>query len=1134
MKKDRINTTSVREIKHSFKRFLSLLVMSMLGVGVFVGIKMAAPDMMQSLDKYYDDNNVYDIKVLSTLGLTDDDIDEINNLDGVKKAYGAYSKDVLIKTKSEETVIKVIGITDDLNKVEIKKGRKPKNNSEIVVEETMLKRDGLKIGDKVTLLDDETFNNNELTIVGTVKSPLYITNITSSTNRGNTNIGTGKINYYTYVLESNFNIDYYTESYVIVDGAKEKTTNDKEYKKLVKDTLKEIDKIKSTREKERYNEIYNKIDEEIKKNEDAGDKEFNSAKVKLDDAKNKLVDGKLVLDSSKEKLDFGLVELNNSKEQLEESKLILDENKLKLDDAKKQIDEGKNKINEELSKYGFTLDDINKLKETIYNMESAKDIVIDAIPKDIPNYDEIINVIDKIYELNLGDEFRDFIDNPVVNKDDLINSIPLDTPYYDEIINVINIVTDEQIADEIRDYITNPENIDKIIDAISKDTPNYEEIIKAFEFYKENSSKILELIDAIRKINDAEAKYNEGLLLYNDGLSKYNEGYNTYISYYNEYQNGLSGYDNGLRQYNSNLNLYNSKVKEYYESKNMFDLKIIEAKKKLDEIPKAKWFTYTRLDDSGYSSFIDDGESVSNLSKVFPTIFFVVAILISLISMSRMVEDDRMLIGTFKSLGFSNKHIRRKYLLYSGIATISGGILGSLLGFFILPRYIWSIYKILFDVPAFKYDFNPTNVIVGIIIAVICICGTTLLTIRKVVKEKPSDLMRPKAPENGKRVILERIPFIWNHINFSNKITVRNLFRYKKRVFMTVVGILGCTALMLAGFGIRDSIVKIPEKQFEEVFNFDEIVYLTGDVNSDKIDEIFESKYIKNKLETKMDVSMTSDNYEINLFVPENKDSIKNAVKIKDVKTGRPLELINDKVVISDKLAELEDKKVGDKIKLTDSNNNEYKFIISGICENYVGHYIFMNKETYEKNIKHYETNIVYLNIDNVKNEDSLSTALLQNDNVMSVISVNSTINSVDDMLKSLDSVVLILIILSGALSFVVLYNLSYINISERKREIATLKVLGFTDKEVDNYITKETIILTIIGIALGLIFGIVLTNVIIDTVELEMVRFLREIKPSSFIMTSLIVMLFTLIVNKIIHFALKKIDMIESLKSVE
>lgn len=1087
MKKNRINTTSVREIKSSFKRFLSLLIMSMLGVGVFIGIKMAAPDMMASLDKYYDDNNLYDVKVISTLGLTNEDVNELKEIKGIKDVYPSYSKDVLADVNNSESVIKIMSYTSDVNQIDLKKGRMPKANNEILVEEAMLKAEDVKLGDTLKVKDDETFNENKLTIVGIVKSPLYITSSTGSSNRGNTNLGTGKINYYAYVNKDNFNIDYYTEIYVTLDNAKGKVTNSKEYNKLVDDALKRIDNIKSKREKARYNEIYNKINDEIAKEEQAGLSKLETAKVSLDSANNKLISGKRKLDTSKNKLDKGRTDLENTRKTLDAARSSLDSNKVLLEESKEKIENAKNDINNELNKYGITIDDVYNVKEKIDN----------------------------------------------INKDEIISKIPEDIPLYEKIVKVINDLDTKALEEQIKDLINNEDVISGIIDVVPKDDPNYDEVIKVLNYYKENKDKVIELINGLEELKTAEEKYNEGMKLYNDAEVEYQSGYNTYVRYYNEYQNGLSLYNNGLREYNSNLNLYNSKIAEYYESKNMFDLKIIEAKKALDEIPKCTWYTYSRIDDSGYSSFIDDGESVSNLSKVFPTIFFVVAILISLISMSRMVEDDRGVIGTFKSLGFSNRHIRKKYLLYSGIATLLGGLIGSLLGFFLLPKFIWSIYKILFDVPAFKYDLNPTNTIIGIAIAVICICGTTLLTIRKVVKEKPSDLMRPKAPANGKRVILEKIPFIWKHINFSNKITVRNLFRYKKRVIMTVVGILGCTALMLAGFGIRDSIVVIPSKQYKEIFNFDEMVYVTNS-NEEQINKTFDNKHITNKVYTNMSTNMTVGTYSINTFIPENNDDLYKIVNLKDVKTNKKLKIEENKVIISDKLSKLTNKKAGDKITLKESTGEEHTFTISGVCENYVGHYVFMSKNTYEQNIRSYETNIVYLNVDDLKNEEKLSKELLKNDNVMSVMSVNSTIKSVNDMLKSLNSVVAILIILSGALSFVVLYNLSYINISERKREIATLKVLGFTDKEVDKYITKETMILTLIGVVTGLIFGILLTNVILSTVELEMVRFIRNIKPISYVITAAIVILFTLIVNKIIHYTLKKIDMIESLKSVE
>ena len=1068
MKKNRINTTSIREIKHSFKRFLSLLVMSLLGVLVFVGIKMSSPDMIMSLDKYYDDTNLYDIKIVSTLGLTNDDIKYLKSLKGVNDVYGSYSKDVLINIKEEDVVIKVIGINNSINKIKLLEGRMPKNDSEIVVEKAMLNKEDIKIGDTLSIIDDNELKNKNLTIVGTIKSPLYINSETGTANRGNTNIGTGKINYYTYVDNSAFNIDYYTEIYLTVKNAKDEITNNKMYNKLIGKQVDNLNKIKSERESYRYNEIYNSINEEIKKQEKEGLNKLNSAKNKLNDSKVKLDNAKVELDNNKIKLDNAKIELDNNKAKLDNAKIELDNNKAKLDNAKIELDNNKKLINDELSKFGLTLDDVNSITDI------TKEDIIELIPKDSLYYDEIINVINKIYDFDQDDI------------DSIINSIPTDIPNYD-----------------------------KVIDGINKILNNYD--------------RIIEIKNSIDMINKADKEYNDGMNKYNEYLETYNNNYKKYLNYSNNYNKGNSEYKNARKLYNSNLYLYNTKIEEYYNSKKIFELKIKDAKSKLNEIPDAKWYIYDRLDDSGYSSFIDDGESVSNLAKIFPTIFFVVAILISLISMSRMVEDDRGNIGTLKSLGFSNKHIRKKYLIYSGVATFIGGIIGSLLGFFILPRIIFNIYKILFDVPIFKYDFTPTNIIIGVSIALLCICGTTLITIKKIVKEKPSELMRPKAPSNGKRVILERFPFLWKHINFSNKITIRNLFRYKKRVLMTIGGIMGCTSLMLTGFGIRDSITEIPDKQYNNIFKFDDMIYINN-----YNDKLFDNKHIVKKVNTYMNLSMQVNGYDTNIFVVENEKDMKGLINLNDLYTKKELNFKNNKVIISDKLASLTNKKVNDTITLTDTNYKEYEFIISGICENYVTNYVFMNKETYENNIDKYKTNIVYIKLDNLKYEEKVSKELLKSDDIMSVLSVNQTIKSVNNMLKSLNSVVAILILLSGALSFVILYNLSYINISERKREIATLKVLGFTDKEVDDYIIKETIILTILGILLGLIFGIFLTNIIINTVEIEMVRFIHHIKPYSFIITSSLILLFTVIVSILIHFALKKIDMIESLKSVE
>lgn len=1124
--KNRINTTCFREIKSSFKRFLSLIIMSMLGVGVFVGISMAAPCMMKSVDKYYDDANYYDVKLISTLGFTSDTINEISKLDSVSDVYMTTSKDVLMKAGKQEPVVKLIALNDDVNKIEITSGRKPKENDEIVIEEAMLDRNNLKIGDFVSIVDDDSFKETKLRIVGTVKSPLYINSATSSSDRGNTSLGTGKINYYAYINEDNFNLDYYTEVYVTVKGAKKEITNSDEYNKLINNAIKEIESIKEAGQDARYDEIYTALNNEIIKNENEGLDKLNSAKKELDSAKLTLDNGKEELDNTKVLLDNASSELLSNKASLDTFKVELNNANEELINAKNQIDSGINEINNKLKPYNITYDDILSLDSTLYNEEVTKPIIIGLIPTNLPNYDDAISGINEVYALGLDDKIIDFVKGDLT-KDELINSIPADSNNHDLMVNAVNLLS--YLLEN--DYFSDPNNIDTIINLIPSDTPNYEKIVGVLKLYRDNINDIDNLYSGINKIEEAKKEYASGLALYNEMQNKYNDAYNLYVNYYNEYQNWLASYNNGLSSYNSNLNLYNSNLQEYYSSRALFENKISDAKEELVNLPKSTWYVYDRLDDSVYQEFINDSNSIANLSKVFPTIFFVVAILISLISMSRMVEDDRGEIGTLKSLGFSNRHIRKKYILYAFLACFIGCIIGSILGFFLLPMYIWNIYKIIFDIPVFSLDYNPIYVIAGCLIAIICICGTTLLTIRKVVKEKPSELMRPKAPANGKRVLLEKVPFIWKRLKFSNKVIVRNIFRDKRRVIMTIVGILGCTGLILTGFGIRDSIVDIPTYQYENVFNFDNMVYLNEGVTDEQINTLFNNNHIKSTLNTNITTG-TSNGYSVNILTTQ--DELNGILSLNDVKTKEKLELEDNKVVISDKLADLTNTKVNDKITFEDANGISYEFTVSDICENYVGHYVFMNKKTYENNIGNYSTNVVFVKATDDKYEEEISRKLLDSEEVMTVISTESTIRTVDDMLKSLDSVVVILIILSACLSFVVLYNLSYINISERKREIATLKVLGFTNKEVDNYINKETIILTIIGIAFGLVFGIFLTNIIINTVEIEMVRFIRHINVLSFVGSALITIVFTLVVNLITHYSLKKIDMIESLKSVE
>ena len=1103
--KNKLLKIGITEIISSFKRFISLFIMSMLGVGVFVGLSATAPDMTKSLDTYYDKMNLYDMRFLSTLGFSDNTLKEFENIDTVSKVVGTHSKDVMTKLNEEEFVVRFIEIPEDINKIEVKEGHLPKTKNEILVEEALLSKNNLKIGDTI-VLDDENFNSQTLKIVGTVKSSLYIGAVTPASSRGNTTIGTGKVDYYAYTLKDNFNMDYYTDLYITVKGAKKETTDSTEYLDLINSAKKEILKKKSFIENSRYKEIYNDALSKIKKEEKESGEKLDQAKEELDSAKVQLTNGYNELDKSNKLLSNAKNELDKNKELLDSTnkELIarekqLQEKKQLLDSARNQIDAGKERVNNTLNPIGVEYEDVRDLKERLDRIKDSiptEDEVISYVPTTLTRYDDVVLAIHELYELH--------------------------------------------ISDRLKDIITDPDTIDEVIDLIPDNIEYHDEIIEGLNVYKEYSDTVVTYAEEVNSLVEAEQQYEEGLRLYQegyqkyiDGKNKYSEGYKKYLSGLKEYEEGYSKYQEGLNTYYSNYNIYNTSLEEYYNSRKLFENGIKEAYKKLDSIEKCELYTYTRLDDKDYSGYMEDGKSIENLSKLFPTIFFIVAVLISLISMSRMVEDDRIEIGTLKSLGFGNKHIRMKYLIYSATATFLGGLVGSILGFFLLTKYIFGLYKMLFVIDKFVIDYDFTYIILGIGISLLCICGTTIITINKVVREKPSELMRPKAPKNGKNVFLEKIPFIWKRLNFSKKITIRNLIRYKKRIIMTTIGILGCTALTLTGFGIRDSIIEIPSMQFDNILTFSDTVYVLQQDNESDIDKLLEKDEIKNYTKTKMTVGNVK-TYNTNLFVPEDESDLINTLQLRDVNTKESLELKDNTIYVSDKLADLVNKKEGDIIKFSESSGKTYSFKITKVFENYAGNYIVMNKNTYEKIVGEYHTNLIYVNLKKSANEEKIQNEFMKDSKIMSVVSSKTMIDNVESMLKTLDSVVFVLIFLSGALSLVVLYNLAIINISERKRELATLKVLGFTDREVDNYINKETIIITVIGVILGLIFGVFLTNIIVTTIEVDMVRFIHKINLISYLITIIIMFAFTFIVNFVIHFTLKKIDMIESLKSVE
>ena len=464
------------------------------------------------------------------------------------------------------------------------------------------------------------------------------------------------------------------------------------------------------------------------------------------------------------------------------------------------------------------------------------------------------------------------------------------------------------------------------------------------------------------------------------------------------------------------------------------------------------------------------------------------------------------------------------------------------LGFILLPKIIWMMYKMMYVMPEIQISFNIYYAILGLGIASICIIGATLYSVIKSLKNLPAVLMRPKSPKMGKRVLLEKIPFIWKRLSFTRKVTVRNIFRYKKRFFMTIIGICGCTALITAGFGIRDSIRIILPNQYGNVFNYDMQISLKTNVKEqskqdliDELNNIETTKQISEVYYTSGKLTNKNNNEDVQIIVPKDAQTINNMIKMKDIKTGEQINIEKAEICITDKVAQLLNVKKGDNIVLK-INDVEKNVKISNILENYVYHYVYMSKDTYEQLYDNYNTNTLLVNNKEItkEQEEEISKKIMAKEDVGGVILTSSIMGMLDDTMKSLNYVVIILIISAGLLAFVVLYNLSNVNISERIRELATIKVLGFYDKEVYSYVTRETVILTIIGILLGLVSGYFLNFYIMQTCEINILRFSKIVTPISYIYSILITIVFTVIVNIVTYFSLKKIDMIESLKSVE
>lgn len=1060
---------SIKEIFVNRKRFISIMLMALLGVGFFAGLVASGPDMRDSLDKFLDDTNTYDINIVSTLGLTNEDVDEIKKIKNTENVHGIYSKDISFKTDDKEFIFKAIEYSEKINTPILLDGKLPENNNECVVEQDFLIDSGFKIGDNIEIDEDDELKANSFKIVGSVKSPIYV-----SMERGTTSLGDGTIDYYLYLNKDVFDMDYYPNIYLNVNSAKiEKITTNK-YNELLENVYKDIENIKEERETQRYNNIKEEASEKLQESIDEYEKGKKEGEEELKKAKDKIEDSEKEIKNAENKLETGKTkakkEISNAKTEISSS-----ENKLKK--SEKEYEEGLEKYSKGIKEYNS-----NKSK-----LESSLDVLNDNLKK-------------------LKD-LKEEIEKQIALIEDEIKNGNLENE--DKLVLLKNQLSD--LNSNIKEIESNKNKINNELSSAEKELNKTKKALDSAKKEIDNGYKELE--KGKKELSSRESSLN-----------------NQFAKAEKEIEDGKKEIEDAKETLEKEEKKFNEEIKDA-------EKEIEDAKEDIEGIKEGKWYIFDREDDTGFSSFIDSINSMNNIATLFPIIFYLVAILISSTSMSRMVEEERGDIGTLKALGYSNLRIINKYIAYSLLSTVLGGIIGMFIGFILIPTVVWENYSIIYYLPEFYPKLRFSYGILGTVIAVICITGSTVHSAYKELRDEPSSLMRPKAPKMGKKVILEKIPFIWKRLNFSSKTTVRNVFRYKKRALMTIIGISGCTALILAGFGLRDSIKDIAEYQYGRVFEYDLVVSLNKEdeelVNLVKNSDIVESVSLTDSLSGS--ISAEGIKRDTSIIVVENTEDFKNVANLRDIDSGNIIDLSNEGVLISDKLASLLEIEKGENITLTDSDNNEFEYKVLGIVENYIGHYVYINKDLYESKENDFNINTLFIKYKEGNNDNEAFEEMLLDDNsVTSITVVENSLEHVRDLLKSLDLVVMILIVSSALLAFVVLYNLANVNISERVREIATLKVLGFYDKEVDNYINRESIILTCIGILIGLIAGVFLTGFVISTCETENMRFARNILLHSYIYSILITSVFSIIVNFATHFVLKKINMVESLKSIE
>lgn len=1067
-----------RTIKKSLGRYMAIFAIIALGVGFFTGLKASKPDMMRTGQEYLDEQHFYDYRLISTWGFTEEEISDIQELSSITEAEGAVWEDFLYtKEDGSEGCLKAMSITEKVNRLTLEEGRLPQKENECVLDAYRFSKD--MIGREITISSEnsketkDSFKYDTYTVTGLVRTPVYL-----NMERGTTTIGSGKIDGFLFLPLEGFSYEYFKEAYV-VSTVSEKSFS-KEYEDFIDiltDSLtEETEQILNVRYQEELTDARETLDDAKEELLDAKkelEDETKKAKRELADAKEELLDGEQKLTEARQELEDGQEELERNRKKIIDGEAELNQGEAELVQGEAGYQQGLLEYQTGYGQYEAGIAQLSQNRESYEQAKAAKEQIEAAMQE------------------QLGEGAKDALEQ---NKE-----------YQVLAESVASFEKNEAILSETKVQLDQAKaQLDQVRAQLDESNARL-------------SAAREELLSGKRQINDAERKLEEGRQEIIENEEKIADGW--------------IEYEDGKKELEEEIANAQKEIKDAEE-------KIADGEKELSEIEEPELFVLDRSANPGYAGYESDVSIVEGVSRIFPIFFFLIAALVCSTTMTRMVDDERTQIGTLRALGYSQGAIFWKYTIYSGSAAGFGATVGYFLGTRLFPMAIWIAYDMLYGFADIVIVDNLGLFFISLAVSLICSVGTTFAACRMELIHAPAELIRPKTPSAGKRIFLEKIPFFWKRLKFLHKVSARNVFRFKKRMIMMIMGIAGCTALVIAGFGVKDSVSNIVNNQYDKIFQYD-ISAVYGNRITDQIQQEIKEEYgneIENSavlMEVSAEISASDGIKTISLLVSEGEE-ITGCI---DFHLGnQPVSLPKKGEILIDKrLAEILEAQVGDEISLMSGEEQVGPFRVSGIFENYTFHYAYLTAETYEDCFKDaYEPKSMYLSFEKDADVYGIASYLSNMEDASNVTVVADMRARVENMMQSMNFIVALIIGCAAALAFIVLFNLGNINISERVREIATLKVLGFYPRETGAYVFRENVVLSCMGILCGVPLGILLHRFVMIQLKIEMVTFEINIRPISYLYAVLSVLIFTVCVDVIMRRKINRIDMAESLKSIE